>query len=64
MGKLEPGLTPSQRQEFLALHRHERHARFADRLKTILLRYEGFSYQEYLETSRIHLEFYRPIRLI
>jgi hypothetical protein len=41
MKKFELGLTPSQRQEFFALHKHERHARFADRLKTILLRDEG-----------------------
>ena len=46
MGKLEPGLTPSQRQELLALHRQERTARFADRLKTILWRDSGLSCQE------------------
>ncbi|MDR2392193.1 MAG: helix-turn-helix domain-containing protein, partial [Planctomycetota bacterium] len=46
MSTLEPRLTSSQRQERIALHKHERTARFADRLKTILWRDAGLSCQE------------------
>jgi transposase len=39
-------LTSSQRSELISRHRHEGNARFADRLKTVLWRDDGFSYQQ------------------
>ncbi len=39
-------LSPYQRNELIAFHRKERNARYADRIKTILWRDEGMSFQE------------------
>ena len=39
-------LSPYQRHELIAFHRKERSARYADRIKTILWRDEGISFQE------------------
>lgn len=39
-------LTPQQRAELIARHKRERNARYADRLKTVLWRDEGVTFQE------------------